>query len=69
MPFALKKVKTPGSKRICGGRFSILSLALATGAGAGFVAGDGETWNLGFRLTDGCALGCDGRLKRIFALG
>ena len=35
MPFDLKKVRTPGSKRICGGRSSIRILELATGLGAG----------------------------------
>ena len=35
IPFNLKKVRTPGSKRICGGRSSIRILELTTGLGAG----------------------------------
>ena len=35
MPLDLKKVKTPGSKRIWGGKSSIRSEALVTGAGYG----------------------------------
>ena len=48
-PFDLKKVKTPGSKRICGGRSSILTLALTAGfgAGAGAIAGAGAVRNRG----------------------
>ena len=48
MPLDLKKINTPGSKRICGGR----SDALVTGVGAGVGAGVARKRDLF------CVLGC-----------
>ena len=61
MHLDLKNVKTPGSKRICGGKSSMRSDALVTGAGTG------ATWKRGFFCVLGCCVGA-WRLKRISAL-
>ena len=52
MPLDLKKVNTPGSKRICGGRSLIRTDTLVVGVGGGVGAGVARKRGLF------CVLGC-----------
>lgn len=55
MPLDLKKVNTPGSKRICGGRSLMRTDALVTGVGGG--VGVGVARKRGLFCVFGCCIG------------
>ena len=55
MPLDLKKVNTPGSKRICGGRSLMRTDALVAGVGAGI--GAGVALKRGLFCILGCCIG------------